>query len=52
MDVLRWMRIVGDTIFTIGILALAWFVIGLKTGHSVSNRIDLGPTKDKGATSR
>jgi nitric oxide reductase subunit B len=25
-------RVVGDTIFAIGVLALAWFVAGLKTG--------------------
>jgi nitric oxide reductase subunit B len=31
---LRWLRIVGDTIFLGGVAALAWFVIGLKTGWS------------------
>ena len=31
----KWMRIFGDTIFTIGALALAWFVFGLKGGWSV-----------------
>ena len=31
----RWMRIFGDTIFAIGSVALAWFVIGLKTGWSI-----------------
>jgi len=35
MDTLRWMRVIGDTIFAIGILALAWFVLGLKTGWSL-----------------
>lgn len=35
MQTLLWLRIVGDTIFAIGILALAWFVVGLKTGWSV-----------------
>jgi nitric oxide reductase subunit B len=29
------MRIFGDSIFAIGSLALAWFVIGLKTGWSI-----------------
>jgi nitric oxide reductase subunit B len=34
MDKLRWMRMIGDTIFAIGAVALAWFVVGLKTGWS------------------
>ena len=34
MTKLRWMRVIGDTIFGIGALALGWFVIGLKTGWS------------------
>lgn len=35
LDTLRWMRVIGDTIFALGTLALTWFVIGLKTGWSV-----------------
>jgi nitric oxide reductase subunit B len=35
MDVLRWLRVVGDTIFAAGILALGWFVLGLVTGRSL-----------------
>lgn len=35
MDKLRWMRVIGDTIFAIGTVALGWFVIGLKTGWSI-----------------
>lgn len=38
MDRLRWLRVVGDTIFAIGIMGLGWFVLGLKTGWSVSGR--------------
>ncbi len=34
MDILRWLRVIGDTIFAIGVLALGWFVLGLKTGWS------------------
>ena len=34
MQTLRWMRIPGDTLFGIGVLALGWFMIGLLTGHS------------------
>ncbi len=37
---LRWLRVVGDTIFAVGVLALAWFVIGLKTGWSIRNHPD------------
>lgn len=35
METLRWLRILGDTIFAVGVLALAWFVLGLKTGWSL-----------------
>ena len=35
METLRWLRVVGDTIFAAGILALVWFVAGLKTGWSL-----------------
>ena len=34
MEVLRWLRMVGDTVFLIGVAALAWFVAGLFTGWS------------------
>ncbi|MCC6728436.1 MAG: nitric-oxide reductase large subunit [Chthonomonadales bacterium] len=36
LDTLRWMRVIGDTIFALGALALGWFVLGLKTGWSVT----------------
>ncbi|WML42893.1 nitric-oxide reductase large subunit [Neobacillus sp. PS3-40] len=43
-----WMRIVGDTIFAIGALALVWFIIGLKTGWSVTDkRLDYAETEAK-----
>lgn len=44
MEALRWLRVVGDTIFAVGTLALGWFVVGLKTGWSVSGEIDLSDT--------
>jgi nitric oxide reductase subunit B len=31
----RWLRVIGDTIFAFGTLALAWFVFGLKGGWSL-----------------
>lgn len=40
MEVLRWLRVIGDTIFGIGCLALAWFVIGLKTGWSLDKQVE------------
>ncbi|HEY9790199.1 MAG TPA: nitric-oxide reductase large subunit [Candidatus Obscuribacterales bacterium] len=40
MDFFRWMRVLGDSIFAVGILALGWFVLGLKTGWSVKGQID------------
>ncbi len=34
LENLRWMRIVGDTIFLSGVASLAWFMLGLVTGRS------------------
>lgn len=31
-----WLRIIGDTVFTIGVLVLGWFILGLKTGWSLT----------------
>ncbi|MEH7159130.1 nitric-oxide reductase large subunit [Neobacillus drentensis] len=43
-----WMRIIGDTIFSIGALALVWFIIGLKTGWSLTNdRLDYAESEHK-----
>jgi nitric oxide reductase subunit B len=39
MDTLRWLRVIGDTVFSIGIMALGWFVLGLKTGWSFTREI-------------
>lgn len=35
MQTLRWLRVIGDTVFAIGAVALAWFIAGLKTGWSI-----------------
>lgn len=40
MEVFRWLRVVGDTIFGVGVLALGWFVLGLKTGWSLRSAPD------------
>ena len=38
MDRLRWLRVIGDTIFAAGAVGLGWFVLGLKTGWSLEPR--------------
>ncbi len=38
MQTLRWMRVPGDIVFSIGAAAFAWFVLGLLTGHSYDER--------------
>jgi nitric oxide reductase subunit B len=35
MNALRWSRVIGDTTFAAGIVALVLFVAGLSTGHSI-----------------
>jgi nitric oxide reductase subunit B len=35
MQKLRWLRVIGDSVFTAGVFALVWFVAGLATGWSV-----------------
>ena len=37
MQTLRWMRVPGDILFSIGAALFAWFVLGLLTGHSYDN---------------
>jgi nitric oxide reductase subunit B len=34
MNQLRWLRMIGDSIFALGAVVLGWFVLGLVTGHS------------------
>ena len=41
LQTLRWLRVIGDTIFAVGVVALGWFVLGLKTGWSLRNEYDL-----------
>jgi len=45
MEVLRWLRTIGDTIFLIGVGALAYFVIGLITGWSYE-KVEKGSRED------
>ncbi|HEX8746593.1 MAG TPA: nitric-oxide reductase large subunit [Pyrinomonadaceae bacterium] len=38
MDTVRWMRVIGDTIFAVGAFILGYFVLGLVTGHSYDEK--------------
>jgi nitric oxide reductase subunit B len=35
VSTLRWMRVIGDSLFAAGAVALGVFVVGLKTGWSL-----------------
>jgi len=35
IETLKWLRVIGDTIFASGTVALAWFIFGLKGGWSI-----------------
>ncbi len=50
MDKLRWLRVVGDTIFALGVVGMGWFVLGLKTGWSIASpEQDLPTDEETGA---
>jgi len=38
METVRWLRVIGDTIFAIGALFLAYFIFGLKGGWSIKKQ--------------
>ncbi len=38
LSTFRWLRVIGDTIFALGTVALAWFIVGLKTGWSIEKK--------------
>lgn len=52
MAQLRWMRVFGDVIFTVGAIAFGWFIAGLKTGWSLGPEIDSAPDDTKPARER
>ncbi len=35
IDTFKWLRVIGDTIFGLGTVALVWFIFGLKFGWSI-----------------
>jgi nitric oxide reductase subunit B len=45
MSTLRWLRGPGDMVFAVGVVAIVWFVLGLRTGWSIGLRAgdDEGP---------
>jgi hypothetical protein len=43
LERLRWMRMLGDTVFLSGVAALAWFVAGLWTGRSLAKPVPAAP---------
>ena len=46
LQTFRWLRVIGDTIFGLGALALALFVFGLRSGLSVDkSRVDVSEEK-------
>jgi nitric oxide reductase subunit B len=36
--IFKWLRVIGDTIFAFGTIALAWFIFGLKLGWSLEEK--------------
>jgi nitric oxide reductase subunit B len=40
---LRWLRATGDTVFAVGVVALGWFIVGLKTGWSLRPQLATKP---------
>jgi nitric oxide reductase subunit B len=38
LQTLKWLRVIGDTIFASGTVALAWFIFGLKCGWSIEKK--------------
>jgi nitric oxide reductase subunit B len=50
LDHLRWMRVVGDTLFAAGVLALAWFLGGIVGGWSLEPEGDAAHPVRRGET--
>ncbi len=37
LHAIRWLRVIGDTVFALGAFGFGWFVVGLKTGWSIKD---------------
>lgn len=48
----RWSRVVGDSLFTLGAVALAWFVFGIFTGGSFQREVVSAEEPVKGGSVR
>ncbi len=51
IETLRWLRIVGDSVFLVGVASFAWFMAGLKFGWSLEQSGARAPAPGKGAVS-
>jgi len=38
LQTLKWLRVIGDSIFALGTVSLAWFIFGLKGGWSMEKK--------------
>ena len=47
IETLRWLRVFGDVVFLSGVAALAWFLLGLVTGHSFEPSAEAAPARGK-----
>jgi len=47
LETLRWLRMVGDSVFLLGVGALVWFVVGLRTGWSLRTSDEVEPLPAK-----
>jgi nitric oxide reductase subunit B len=45
LQTLRWLRLIGDSVFLVGVGALAWFCLGLFTGWSYVKTADDRPAE-------
>ncbi len=59
VNALKWLRAPGDTVFAIGMIALAWFVLGLRGGRSFEKAVsgaadpaDLSPASPAGPAAK
>jgi nitric oxide reductase subunit B len=43
LEQLRWLRIIGDTVFLVGVGAFAWFMTGLWVGWSYEPTTETRP---------
>ena len=43
LENLRWMRMIGDSVFLVGVGSFAWFMLGLRTGWSLRKEAPVAP---------